>query len=134
MAFLTPLIVEEIADRPEWWRLYYPLVYRTRWGMEIAVPKGFETDLASIPRQFRRYFVVNGSHRRAAVLHDYLYHHRIGTRASADALFREAMADTGVPAYERLPMWAAVRLGGWAAWRRTNNTNQGEHHAPPVDS
>lgn len=132
MPFLTPLIAEELP-RADWWRLHTPLVYRTRWGMEVVVPAGFETDLASIPARYRQYFSVNGLHRRAAVLHDYLYHHRIGTRASADALFYEAMADLGVPYLERTVMWAAVRVGGWVAWRRTNNTNQGEHHAPHLD-
>lgn len=120
MPFNSGLVLAEIEDRPEWWRLYTPLVYTTSWGFTVVVPEGFETDLASIPKRFRSVFQVNGRHRRAAVVHDYLYRHAIGTRTLADAVFRDAMAETGVPLVERNIMWAAVRFGGSLYWDADN--------------
>jgi hypothetical protein len=76
----------------------------------VRVPKGFVTDLASIPRIFRFFFVKNGRHRAAAIPHDYLC--RLGkkvSRVTADKIFLEAMKVLGVPRRRRWPMYWAVR-------------------------
>ena len=125
MPFLSSLRVE---DHPDGWRLTQPLTYCTHdlpaWqgiaqpgSVLISVPRGFITDLASIPAPFEPWFDVNGPSRRAAVLHDYLYRRGLGTRVLADLIFRQAMADCGVSWWRRWSMWSAVRIGGWAAWR-----------------
>lgn len=83
----------------------------------FVVPAGFETDFASVPRLF--WTVIGhpaGRYAQAAVLHDWLYSTQAVSRARADALFREAMAVLGVPAWQRWTMWAGVRVGGWAAY------------------
>ena len=82
-----------------------------------TVPAGFETDFASIPRAF--WSLVGhpaGQYAQAAVLHDFLYRTKAVPRAEADRIFREAMQVLEVPAWQRWAMWAAVRVGGSAAY------------------
>jgi hypothetical protein len=82
------------------------------------VPKGFITDLASIPKPLRGLIEVNGKHRKAAVLHDYLYCSQMLARKDADALFLEAMELLGVSTLQRNVMWLGVRAGGGLYWNK----------------
>lgn len=91
------------------------LVYITRDGYEIIIPKGFQTDLASVPRLPVIYSSWGDRAHREAVLHDYLY--RIDSvpvvsRAGADMLFKEAMISRGQPWHIYYPMYIGVRTGG----------------------
>jgi len=102
-------------------------------GHWIEVPVGFITDFASVPRSVRIpwlpkwvpgfplwwIFSPTGNYNRAAVLHDYLYSIACDwcSRFLADAIFRDAMMRLMVPLWRRWAMWAAVRVGGRAAWK-----------------
>lgn len=117
-------------------RLLEPLEYRVGSADSnevIVVPAGFETDFASIPFGARNLFPPLGPWARPAIVHDRLYDEggrHCGrrfleggtvqivsyTRAQADAIFREAMEVVGVPAWRRVIMYRAVRLGGWGGW------------------
>lgn len=119
MTFDTAPLLQPIGAHD--WVLMAPLVYRAAAGDVIEIPAGFITDLASIPRPFWPIVPVNGRHRAAAILHDYLYVTQHATRAAADALFLEAMARTGVRWTQRQVMYAAVRLGGAIAWARSRH-------------
>lgn len=103
---------------PGEWVLRKNLAFITANGRRFVAPRGFITDLASIPKLLRNVIDVNGKHRRAAVLHDYLYVTQQVTRAEADALFLEAMEVLEVGKPTRLVMWAAVRAGGWIYWNK----------------
>ena len=83
----------------------------------IRVPAGTVTDLASVPRALWAIFPPHGKYAKAAIVHDYLYAHAIGTKAEADRIFYEAMAVLGVPAWRRRAMYIAVRLFGRGAFR-----------------
>lgn len=98
------------------WQLLASLSYFHRSGLIITVPRGFITDLASIPRIFHSLIPQHGSHSPAAILHDYLYATQEMSRSKADQLFRDAMEDIGVNPVRRYAMYLAVRAGGWAAW------------------
>ena len=106
------------ATSPDQWVLLQALRYQPVEGRPIVVPAGFVTDLASIPRPARALISPNGASRRAAVLHDWLYCLRAGTRSEADALFLEALEAEGVGWITRRTMWLAVRAGGWVYWNR----------------
>ena len=88
-------------------------------GTVITVPRGFETDFASVPRFFWRLLPPRGKWSFAAAVHDFLY--RVGlpgiTRARADAIFLEVMQRCGVPKGHRWAMYVGVRVGGRRAWR-----------------
>jgi len=115
--FLTTLDVRAMPT-PDEWVLLAPLRYQPATGRPVTVPAGFVTDLASIPRPARALVSPNGTSRRAAVLHDWLYCLRAGARAEADALFLEALEADGVGWFTRRVMWLAVRAGGWVYWGR----------------
>ncbi len=115
--FITELLVEleseEGAARPIW-RVIKPLVYESDiTGGLIVVPSDFVTDFASVPRLPFAFWLMGDSAHKAAVVHDWLYTPpQKVTRAIADAVFREASAVAGVPAWRRWGMWLGVRLGG----------------------
>ncbi len=112
--FRTPLILE--ASHPDQWIVRSPLVWATRDDKldAITVPKGFVTDLASVPRflRDRKAFDVNGASRRPAVLHDYLYATGLGGKAFADSIFRLALRAEGVGAVNAWAFYQAVHWFG----------------------
>lgn len=110
-----PLVVAEIGERKgvTWWRLVKPLVFSDAAGVTIQVRMGFETDFASVPRFLWSVFPPAGKYSRAAVIHDWLYRETVVSRFLADAIFREAMAQLGVPLWKRVLMFYAVRAFGW---------------------
>lgn len=118
--FKTRVIVE-VADEQYLFTLVRPLVYFSAYlQRELVVPVGFQTDFASIPWVFHSFCQVNGKHRAAAVVHDYLcvHKHEEGiTQADADKVFLEAMETLGVRFSQRKVMYRAVRtyqtITGW---------------------
>jgi hypothetical protein len=118
MPFRTDLHLLALRDADEY-QLLQPLIYETRAGDFILVPAGFRTDFASVPRGFWNLFPRDGRGRDAAVVHDWLYEQQdsLFTRAQADTIFREALAELGVSGWRRWIMWAAVRLGGRRFWK-----------------
>lgn len=86
--------------------------------IEIVVPKGFVSDLASIPRIL--WGVLPPHHHRyrlAALVHDFLLtdpiidggNFRIFTRADIDLIFKEIMQASGVKPWKVFVMYNAVR-------------------------
>lgn len=112
--FLTPLDVRKSGATR--WVLIAPLRYRVGELWTIEVPEGFYTDFASIPRLFYLTTPPVGAYDAAAVVHDFLYYKQFTSRAKADRIFLQAMADLGVGWYTRYKMYAAVRVGGGSAW------------------
>lgn len=112
--FTTPLDCR--ASKPGQWVLLRDLIWHSD-SERYVVPAGFETDLASVPRLLRWLLDVNGSSRRPAVLHDYLYRMQPISRAQADAIFRRALEAEGTILPGRWLYWSGVRVGGWIAWR-----------------
>lgn len=113
--FLTELELREADDNQDdgQWVVCEPLVYDSFvTGITFVVPAGFRTDLASVPRLPLVYWLCGGRANKPATLHDFLYSTGIVPRATADAVFREAMTVVGVPTVYRWLMWAGVRAGG----------------------
>lgn len=113
--FTTPLRLE--ATTPGRWVVLSDLIWDSD-SERYVVPRGFETDLASIPRILRWLLDQNGTSRRAAVLHDYLYREQPVSRAIADEIFRRALQAEEMIGPGRWMYWSGVRFGGWLAWRR----------------
>lgn len=108
--FQSDLVVRWADKRT--WVTESPLIYdAARVVRRFQVPKGFETDFASVPRVFRGMVARQTATARAATLHDYLV--RKGDtlqldRYTADALFREALESEGIGG---LTAWLMHRLG-----------------------
>jgi len=105
------------------WSLHEPLAFTWR-GHDITIPARFTCDLSSIPAGFKWLFSDSDLSISAPVAHDFLYR-RHGwtptytfTRAQADLLFRVIQQARRVPFLSRWITWAAVRVGGWWAWKR----------------
>ena len=116
MPFTTPAVLE-VLPTAGLWRVREALVFMARDGSVIAVPSGFMSDLASIPRAVWPILRKDGTHRRAAILHDYLYSIRTVPRKLADSLFLEAMLSDGVPMWQAYAMWCAVRMAGFLFYK-----------------
>ena len=98
------------------WQLRTPLTYISSSYYIVAVPAGFITDLASVPRILQSWVPQHGAHSLAAIIHDYLYATQPISRKHADDMFLEALEDSGVGLLRRYALYAGVRVGGWIAW------------------
>jgi hypothetical protein len=120
------------------WGLHNPLTYRPSDAEHtITVPRGFVTDLASIPRWGWILLPPDGPWVKGAVIHDFLYatrgtgtwkSHPSGntrtepyTRAEVDWILRDALENRGVDAIRRNIIWAAVRIGGAGGWGKDDS-------------
>lgn len=120
MKCLTDLELKALEKEGEW-ALLAPLIWELDNKQRLEVPKGFKTDLASIPRIFQNILSVTGKSRRAAVGHDYLYRAHIGTRKEADEFLRLALIAEGMNPITAGIYWSGVRIGGWVAWGNRPN-------------
>lgn len=121
------LILEElpITNTKVKWKLKEQVVYTLEDTQEqILVPKGFSTDLASIPRTLWVFYAPFGKYSRAAVVHDYLYRTQTKTRKESDKIFYKAMKDDGVATGIRHQVYLMVRLFGWFAWNKNKKISK----------
>jgi len=115
--FLNSLYLKEAPwAGPKYWQTFRELVYRGRHDTWV-VPRGFVTDLASIPAIFgpigfpRTHTAWN----RAAVLHDWLTRKDSGvSRKDADGLMRRVVKESGGGAFRAWAIWIAIR--SYSAW------------------
>lgn len=82
----------------------------------IPVPRGFVTDLASIPWLAQLFVPKTDAHSNPAIFHDYLYWEQPCSREEADALFLLEMEDAQVGSLRRWFISTGLALGGWMAW------------------
>jgi hypothetical protein len=115
------VVVEQLDDTN--WITRDELVYEGN-DQTFVVPSGTGTDFASVPRVFVWLLPRYGRYTKAAILHDHLWRDLASkgeiSWVDADALFRRAMRDLGVPFLRRWLMWAAVR---WAALLKPKGTD-----------
>ena len=108
--FVTDLELRA-TSRPDFWAVVSPLVWETP-GQRIIVPKGFLTDLASIPKILRNIFDPDGCSRQPAVMHDWNYRTHTMTREQCDQLLHDSLLACGESAVAAWCYQKGVRLGG----------------------
>ena len=86
--------------------------------IRVDVPRGFVTDLASVPGYLWPIMTKTGKYGNAAIYHDWLYAEQPCSRLVADTVFDRALAESGVDDVTRSLMWAAVRVFGGGGWER----------------
>ena len=116
-AFLTVLDAhladDNAADGRGIWILDQALVYQSDVARcTIAVPAGFVTDFASVPRVPIAFLLAGDTASKPACVHDYLYATGALPRDVADAVLREAALIDGVPSWRAAILWAGVRAFG----------------------
>ncbi len=115
-SFTKPLILKFLKKSVDgkWFELheefeFYWIKSETE-RITYTVPKGFQTDFASIPKPLRWLFSPVGLHGKAAVLHDYLCEYATDlTRKEVDELFLICMKILGVGFVKRKLMYRGVR-------------------------
>lgn len=115
--FLSRLDVELVSDTQDdgrsVWELKSPLLYQSSLlNVVFAVPSGFLTDFASVPRIPLVFDFFGDTCHEAATVHDYLYFTKAYDRPTADAVLLEAMKVTNTPVWRRQLIYAAVRIFG----------------------
>lgn len=108
-AFDEPAVISKFQDGMFYLRA--PIVWRPNRAdsglPDIAVPTGFVTDLASIPRPFWSLIPRDGPYADAAIVHDYLYWRQNVTKDVADMVLQEGMRDLEV-----FPATVSIIYGG----------------------
>lgn len=112
-SFTAPLVLEALDSErlgQGEFAVYLPFSYDVGHlgsGDTVAVPRGFVTDLASIPWFARSFISISGRVAKPALLHDYLL---TEGDLRADDVFAEALVVAGVPAHHRALLVGSVRL------------------------
>jgi hypothetical protein len=141
LGFQSKLSATEIGEKSgrSVWRLNESLVFRLNSVICIEAPKGFETDLASVPRLPLIYDAWGDRAHREAVIHDYMYrkdahkwiwdkdypvaHEGTISKEDADWYFRQAMILNGVSWFVYHPMYLAVRTAGASSFHKMSVTD-----------
>lgn len=135
--FYNRPVVELIDnDNGGLWRLYDVLGYWSDLVGGIAVPVGFVTDFASVPRIALSYLLVGNTAHAAAIIHDFLYRKDSAPNVSkeiADLVFKEAMATTKIPKWRQAVLYAGVRIGGSSAYHKLSVTDYPSNQEEDVD-
>ena len=95
--------------------------YRVEYnGKSFLIPRGFESDGASVPRLFwSLVFSPTDSHAATAgICHDYIYREQLPewTREEADRMFYALLIEFGVNVASAQSAYLALRLFGQLAW------------------
>jgi hypothetical protein len=147
-----------IRDGRSLWGLTEALVYwPSNDDKPIIVPRGFVTDLASIPRPLWSWLPPDGPWAKAAVIHDFLYFtqgkgvlifprsneksdwtcrdttlQKLYTKEDADWILRDAQKDRQVDVVSRNLIWLGVHVGGGNGWDNSPGTKDyGKCRTPP---
>jgi hypothetical protein len=83
----------------------------------VEVPRGFVTDLASIPRIFFSVLRPDGQYAYSAIVHDYLYWTQTRTREESDEIFKLGMQDFDIAKKTVFAVHRAVQTFGASAWK-----------------
>ena len=100
----------------------------TPYGL-ITVPKGFITDLASIPWIAQCIIPKLGKQNRSSIIHDYLYetgniNGKKITQKIADKIYLGLMRSRKVSKWNAKTQYRALRMFGWYAWNNYRNKDR----------
>ena len=109
---------------PGEWIVLEDIEYTSLSGKVYIVPRGFVTDLASIPKIAQVVYSIDDETRCPAVLHDWLYCTKQTSREEADSLLKEAITRANSAQFKANSFWIAVRMGGWLYWNKRNGIRE----------
>ena len=90
----------------------------------VRVPRGFVTDLASLPRVFWSIFPPTGPYTWAAIVHDYLYWTQIIPRQDADEIMALGMRELGASELSIKTFYASLRVAGGFSWENNRQLRE----------
>ena len=118
--FLTALKCTLLND-DSIWSLDSDLIFESAKLGTITVPKGFQTDFASVPRVPIAFSLFGNRAHHEAVIHDYLYRTDSvpqSTYSQSNDCFLEAMKVRGKSLFIRYSMYWGVVIGGWIHYHK----------------
>jgi hypothetical protein len=127
-AISAPVPIVPFAD----WNHYY-ILENIEWHHDnqeentypsVRVPRGFVTDLTSVPRIFWSLIPPTGPYAYAAIIHDFLYWDQYVDREVADNIFKVAMRELNVSRIKTITIFSAVRIAGGFAWKSNNEARR----------
>lgn len=138
ITFPIDLVLRRKREDMEGFNFYLEQEYRIIYEkdgeeVEYVVPKGYGTDLASVPALFRG-LASKVDAIEAGVVHDHAYEFKTMPRSDADELFRAIIGASGKGWFKRNLMWFGVRAGGWVVYNRVHNMNAPMEEEEAVDS
>ena len=94
--------------------------YRVQISPQIAIsiPKGYRSDGASVPRFFWRLLSpkIDMATLGPSIVHDWMYGRRWGSRADADAWYRDALIANKYPRWKARLTYTGLRWFGGSHW------------------
>lgn len=122
--FLTSLTIELVNpsayEGRGYWKLVKDMKYQSSMlGVSIVVPKGYETDLTTVPRLPWMFLLLGNIGSQASALHDYLYTSKMYSRSLSDKILREAALVSGVTWWQAALLYYGVRTVGWYSWNKS---------------
>lgn len=85
-------------------------------AMDICVPKGYKTDLLSIPKPLWPILSPFGAGAWGGLPHDLGYSTHFGPRDMIDQVLYDAARDSGASRIRALTLYTGVRAGGSFVW------------------
>lgn len=107
------------VEESKWWSPEYeaiediPVNY---FGVNFVIKKGFRTDFVTRPKLLK-YFFRSKKYAKSALLHDWLYEHKLFSKVLSDALFYQQLKDSNVKSFIRSSMFAIVLCCGGKRWK-----------------
>lgn len=97
-------------------------------ALDIVVPRGYLTDLLSVPRPLWPVLPPHGAGAWGALPHDLLYGTQFSfpgqssedARAMADRILLDAARDSGASTFRARTLYSGVRVGGLPAWNNVS--------------
>jgi len=119
VVFSGPAIVEYHNEDP--WYFSVHKAFTARWfTVNVKIPKGQRTDLASIPGFLQSLMPLVDAHLQIAIVHDMCYRSEVGViKADADMMFYDGMRGLGVGWWKAQAMYNAVRWFGGSSFKGT---------------
>ena len=110
-------VIRRFPGKNEKWEVMADFRYHLHSGAVLVVRKGFVFDGGSIPRIF--WAVAHPlEFPTSFCAHDAWYAAELGTRRDGDYLLSETIPLEGGSEFQRRVIFDAVRLCGWAVWRK----------------
>lgn len=116
LIYLSPIY----SDKGKFFVIKKEIQFITTWGHIYIIPKGFITDLCTVPKWLWHIFPPFGNYLIAYIIHDFLY---IGDRTGLNRLLvdQEMLRWANVVhknKWDNKIRYAAVRIFGWLYWKK----------------
>lgn len=106
----------------KYWIVLNPIQFKSSWGETFIIPKGFETDLSTVPKWLWGLLPPFGDFLLAAIIHDYLYVTKPCSKEAADKemlIWSKVLnSDNFINRIDNYLRYYGVKHLGFKVWKR----------------